>query len=204
VCVCAPDESHSYLMNYPAKHFCAEDMLRHKETLMPLVACIIAFLPQPSCRELIALHDAGALELVAIGHDSVFDADLAHGGVNVRLHAATTQHYGTFVDCSGQPHLDIDQFPFRSLVDSGVLTQAYLKFRSRDAALAARADAAKTVIEKADGAFYLRVPGVAINDDFQPLDADGKACERVFILAVPFIGGECVLRCAVYTDACLT
>lgn len=37
-------------MNYPAKHFSAEDMLRLQKTLMLLIAVVIAFVPQSSAK----------------------------------------------------------------------------------------------------------------------------------------------------------
>ena len=51
----------SFAMNYPAKHLSAEDMLRLKKVLMPLISIVIAFVPQSSAEELMALQDAGVL-----------------------------------------------------------------------------------------------------------------------------------------------
>ncbi|HSB91669.1 MAG TPA: FAD/NAD(P)-binding protein, partial [Flavitalea sp.] len=45
----------SFTMNYPAKYFPAEDMLRLKKVLMPLISIVIAFVPQSSAEELLAL-----------------------------------------------------------------------------------------------------------------------------------------------------
>lgn len=163
---------------------------------MPLIACVIAFVPQISCREMIALHSANALDLVAVGNDATFKVDQVLGGVNIQLSSSysssssstSSSHYETFIDCSGQPHLNIDDFPFRGLVQSGCLSQAFLKFRSVDAAQAARNKSENIVVEKQDG-YYLKVPGVAINDQFQVIDQSGNANERIFMMAVPFIGG---------------
>ncbi len=44
----------SFALNYPAKRFSAEDMLRLKKVLMPLISIVIAFVPQSSCKELLA------------------------------------------------------------------------------------------------------------------------------------------------------
>ena len=57
----------SFALNYPAKHMSAEDMLRLREHLQPLISVVIAFVPQNSCETLLALHDAGCLELVTDG-----------------------------------------------------------------------------------------------------------------------------------------
>ena len=57
----------SFTLNYPAKYFSAEDTLRLQKILMPLISLIIAFVPQSSVEELLALHQAGVLTLSAVG-----------------------------------------------------------------------------------------------------------------------------------------
>ena len=71
----------SFAMNYPAKYLSAEDMQRLQKVLMPLISLVIAFVPQSSCRELMALNDAGLLDLVAVGDDSEVKPD-TNGGAN--------------------------------------------------------------------------------------------------------------------------
>ena len=68
-------------MNYPAKHFSAEDMLRLKSALMPLISVIIASLPQSSYREIMALHDAGLIELIQVNKDSTVEPHPESGGI---------------------------------------------------------------------------------------------------------------------------
>ena len=41
----------------------------------------------------------------------------------------------------------------------------------------------------AGGNYYLHVPGIAINDHFQVLDEYGSYNERIYMMAVPYIGG---------------
>ena len=75
-------------MNYPAKYFSAEDMLRLKEVLMPLISLVIAFVPQVSAEELLALNAAGVLELIAVSSDSVvIPSD--KGGADIIIDGAT-------------------------------------------------------------------------------------------------------------------
>ena len=37
--------------------------------------------------------------------------------------------------------------------------------------------------------YYLNVPGIAINDNFQVLDEYGAYNNRIYMMAVPYIGG---------------
>lgn len=182
----------SFAMNYPAKYLSAEDMQRLQKVLMPLISIVIAFVPQSSCRELMALHDADVLELVAVGDDSrVAPAD--SGGADYHYTsddgAAIVQHFETFVDCVGQPHLSFEDFPFKGLLEGNTVSPARLRFKS--AAMAKEeVDSGNELVEEDDeGAYFLKVPGITINDSFQVVDGKGIANERIYIMAVPYIGG---------------
>jgi len=45
------------------------------------------------------------------------------------------------------------------------------------------------VIKDNNEKYHLIVPGVTINDNFQIIDRYGKTNERIYIMAVPYIGG---------------
>ena len=175
----------SFALNYPAKYFSAEDMLRLRETLSPLISIVIAFIPRSSAEELLALHAAGRLELLEVGNQSRVEPR-QQGGATYYFENGQ-QSYETFVDCIGQPTLELDSFPFPGLVDQGVLSQARVAFRSADRA---RADKSDKVQHDPDGKYHLVVPGMAISDHFQPVDREGRAHPRVYVMAVPFMGGH--------------
>lgn len=181
----------SFAMNYPAKYLSAEDMLRLQETLMPLIAIVIAFVPQSSCKELLALHKSGVLTIVTVGSDSKVEPE-KQGGITYHYKdekdRPVAHHFKTFIDCVGQPHLNYRDFPFKSLKTDQVINAAKLKFK--DAALGQIALAnGKDVIVDEEGHYYLNVPGVAINDNFNVVDTYGAYNERIFMMAVPYIGG---------------
>jgi uncharacterized NAD(P)/FAD-binding protein YdhS len=181
----------SFAMNYPAKYFSAEDMLRLQKTLMPLIAVIIASVPQSSAREMIALYEAGVLELKAVGTDNTFEAHAERGTIvkytdeDGKKH---TSHYRTFVDCSGQKHFPYAEFPFKSLCNDGSVSPARLKFRTPETALKMIEEDGDRV-EEERGDYFLKVPGIMINDYFQVLDQYGALNERIYMMAVPYIGG---------------
>ena len=182
----------SYTINYPAKYFSAEDMLRLKTVLMPLIAVVIAFVPQNSCDELFALHDAGKLEIVSVGSDGEV-LPQKEGGIVYKYKdeqgKAHAIRFKTYVDCAGQPHLPYEALPFESLLTKKSVSQAILKFKSDEAAEKCIDEGNKDVIQNAVGEYFLRVPGIAINDYFQIVNEYGIDNERIFIMAVPYIGG---------------
>ncbi|RZJ64456.1 MAG: hypothetical protein EOO45_18850 [Flavobacterium sp.] len=181
----------SFAMNYPAKYFSAEDMMRLKGTLMPLISIVIAFLPQTSCRELLALHSAGKLDIVPVGDDNEVE-NLKEGGINYHYTddegKKHSDYYKVFVDCIGQPALQYEDFPFAGLIEGKVVSPARLRFRD-DAKGRNELDGGNSNVQQYESGYYLRVPGIGINDDFQVLDQFGAFNERVYIMAVPYIGG---------------
>jgi uncharacterized NAD(P)/FAD-binding protein YdhS len=171
----------SFAMNYPAKHLSAEDMQRLQKVLLPLISIVIAYLPQTSAEELLALHAAGLLAIVEVGEDSEPEAN-PEGGVTYN-----GVHFRTFVDAVGQPHLDFEEFPFKSLIANKTISPALLQFRSVEAGKLALAEG-KAIVQK-NGHYYLHVPGITMNDSFQIVGADDQPNDRIYIMAVPYIGG---------------
>lgn len=181
----------SFAMNYPAKYLSAEDMLRLKQVLMPLISVVIAFAPQSAARELLALYEAGVLSLVAVNRDSKVTPGPEGGALYQYSNADGSQEtvaYKVFVDCTGQPALPFEAFPFPSLIAGGVVSEALLPFRSAKQARAQKEEGNANVVLR-QGQWQLLVPGIAINDAFQVVDSQGGANPRIHIMAVPYIGG---------------
>ncbi|MCX2493192.1 FAD/NAD(P)-binding protein [Pedobacter sp. PF22-3] len=179
----------SFAMNYPAKYLSAEDMERLQKVLMPLISIVIAFVPQSSCRELLALHDAGILSIVGVGDDAEVKP-LKTGGADYHYKVEdkkVTVHFDTFVDCIGQPHLSFEDFPFKSLITNKTISPAKLKFQS--AKIGEEERKHNDLVTKKGDDYLLTVPGITINDHFQVVDEAGQANNRIYIMAVPYIGG---------------
>ncbi|MBE9461590.1 FAD/NAD(P)-binding protein [Dyadobacter subterraneus] len=182
----------SFAMNYPAKYLSAEDMQRLQKILMPLISVVIAFVPQSSCEELLALHDAGKLEIISVGETGEAEPEKIKGGITYHYTDENgkeqSNYFETFVDCVGQPHLNYEAFPFGGLLENKAISPARIKFRSPEKAKDALTSGNKN-IEKSGNDYYLKVPGITINDNFQIVDAKGKENDRIYIMAVPYIGG---------------
>ncbi|QPH40884.1 FAD/NAD(P)-binding protein [Pedobacter endophyticus] len=182
----------SYAMNYPAKHFSAEDMQRLKVSLMPLISVVIAFAPQSSVNELMALHQAGVLAIVSVGDNS--EVLVNENGEIVYTYADASGKkintvYQTFVDAIGQSHLEMKDIPYPSLLSAGTISPAMLKFNDQLLAQKSHESGDEKIIKYADGSYYQLVTGIAINDHFQVLDRYGATSGRIYMLAVPYIGG---------------
>lgn len=175
----------SIALNYPAKHMSAEDMLRLQKHLMPLVATVIAFIPQSSARELLALHKAGRISLIADGENGtveIKDGEIVYSWEN------TTRVYKTFVDCIGQKPLEDSDFPFQELQRQSVISSARLRFRDRTVGKQLKAEGNEHVIEEGES-YFLDVPGVNVSDNFQLVNRADVASDKFFLMAVPYMGG---------------
>jgi len=181
----------SFALNYPAKHLSAEDMQRLQHSLTPLISIVIAYIPQSSSEELLALHHAGVLDLIPVSDDSRVEAVPGGGATYYYTDDAGQEqsvYFNTYIDGVGQPHLAYEEFPFKSLVSKRTVSPARLKFRSAAEGLKAMEEG-KEVTRDQNGDFYLKVSGITINDHFQVVDEYGAFNERIYIMAVPYIGG---------------
>jgi hypothetical protein len=167
-------------------------MQRLQKVLMPLISVVIAFVPQSSCRDLMALHDAGILELISVGDDSSVEPE-PNGGANYEYTdkegTLVTRHFHTFIDCVGQPHLSYEDFPFKGLTAKGTVSYARLQFKCAKQGELELEKGNKLIKKNIKGEYFLKVPGITINDNFQVVDENGESNERIYIMAVPYIGG---------------
>lgn len=184
--------SFSYAMNYPAKHFSAEDMLRLNKTLMPLISIIIAALPQSSYREIIALYDADVINLYNVDPKSTVEPYAQEGAV-YRYHDESGQSkeftYKMYVDATGQRAMNLNDLPFEGLKQQGIVSAGYLPFRNPEKATELKEDGNEMIKEGFNDNYYLQVKGLSINDSFQALDSYGNYKENLYIMSVAYIGG---------------
>jgi uncharacterized NAD(P)/FAD-binding protein YdhS len=168
-------------------HLSARDYRRFSLTLKPVLVDAYGAVPHESVERLLALHEAGRLEVLALGDDYRLDlagfdagpepradhrmetevgaqarceARLETGAALVR--GGETRRFPVFIEATGQRALEAIQFPFLSLLQQGVV---------RD-----RTD------EEGGGR------GVVIDDQFR-IVAPGVARDRLFCLSIPFILG---------------
>ena len=175
----------SIALNYPAKHMSAEDMLRLEKHLKPLVATVIAFIPQNSARELLALRKAGRISLITDGENSAVTVE---SDAIVYSWENTKKVYTTFIDCIGQKPLEEKDFPFHDLQKLNVTSSARLRFRDQTVGEKLKSEGSEHVVKEGD-TYFLDVPGVNISDNFQLVNREDVASDKFFIMAVPYIGG---------------
>lgn len=185
-----------YTISFYAKYFDQKDMLRMREVLMPLVSHIVAFLPMQSGEQLLALYDAGHIESIALGFDYslMFDEKENYTSIvysDVSTGCRKEVGYAAFIDCRGQRKMPFEAFPFCSLVECGVVTPARLKATNKAQVSIKALPSGLGVMGSVSAADIQLGPleGVAVDDQFRPLDDCGAANSCISILAAPHIAG---------------
>lgn len=162
-------EQFSFTTTFYARFMSAEELTILKRDIMPLVSIAISSLPLSSTRKLLALHNAGVLDVVALGKDSQIIPDVENGGATFTSGSENAHYFKTVIDCRGQVKMDAADFPFTGLLNDGVITEATVKEQF-------------TGVSRKAGA-------VAVDGYFRPLDSECNIEKGVVILSNAYIGG---------------
>lgn len=141
----------------------AYDFERFNRLLKPVFVDDYATVPHESIRRMLALHGAGKLELIALGERHTIDSHSRQDGAVVR-YAGKEQHFPVFIEATGQHPLGVEDFPFPTLRQAGVVQTVG----------AGSADSER---------------GIAVDDCFHPLSQSGPA-DRLYCIGLPFILGR--------------
>lgn len=141
-----------------------DDFKRFSRYFKPIFVDDYATVPHESIRRMLALHEAGKLDIMAIGDEYRLDSQQPEAGavlyVNGEKHA-----FDVFIEATGQRALTTKHFPFPTLIKQGIV---------RDAADPADAGGSR---------------GIIIDDQFHPISEDMPA-DQLFCLSLPFLMGR--------------
>jgi uncharacterized NAD(P)/FAD-binding protein YdhS len=176
-----------YTLSYHGELMPAEDHVRLKKVVMPFLLNVIAALPLKSADILLALHEAGRLELLT---GKVEVQEKTDGQTEVEVDdegERQTIRYKMFIDCSGQPPVETENYPFPALVKQGAVRAARVRFAdiARAEKMCQDDDAC---LSASDGPRYL-LPGIDIDGAYRVIGEDGRANSRIFDIAFPHTSG---------------
>lgn len=167
-----------YSLNYHAELLPAEDhVFLHKE-IMWFLMNVIAALPLESAEILLALYDADGIELKG-GLVSCIDDSCENKKtkVTVQLEDGKSEEieYKLFVNCGGQKILEIDDYPFPSLVEGGVVQCATAKFANPQIINDDTEgwDSERIVQNPHSNSVELQIAGINIDSCYRTISADG-------------------------------
>lgn len=179
-----------YTLNFHAEWLPAEDHVLLHKTVLPFLMNVVAAMPLPSGDTILALHDAGKLEIVP-GKAKVAETKGRPGETIVEVDdegVRTSCTYRMFIDCSGQQPVAPEKFPFPSLAASGAVRSGRAKF-SRGVEDRDLTDKEREKVFLEDGDTLYKVGGVDITGDFRVIGQDGEPNPRIYDIALPHTAG---------------
>lgn len=179
-----------YTLNFYAELMPAEDHLTLGAKFMPFLMNVIAALPLPSARILLALRDAGKLEIVA-GKATAETASADAPGTTVTIASdgeGSKFTYRMFVDCSGQGPLELKDFPFPSLLAAGGIREARAPFSDPKAA-GELSEETRAKVREENGRWFYAIGGIDIDRAYRLIGRDGRPSRRVADIAFPHTSG---------------
>ena len=200
-----------YTLNFHAEMMPAEDHLTLKSELMPFLMNVIAAMPLPSGNTLLALYDAGKLEIVS-GRVEVPEDQHEPEMTTIRVvdgEDESSLAYRMFIDCSGQKPLELEEYPFQSLVRSGAVRKARAVFIDPEV-VDSLPDGKKDHVFHDESQWVYHIGGIDINGAYQVIGRHGKPNPRIFELAFPHTSGvrpysyglqACSLTAAIVVEA---
>lgn len=178
-----------YALNFHAELMPAEDHLEFHKTVMPFLMNVIAAMPLESAEILLALHEAGRIEIIA-GRAEWDEEGSGDGRCRVRVRddreGEASHDYGMFVDCGGQRPVEVDEYPFRGLVEQKAVKAAKVRFAAEPPASVSE-DAKDRIVREGE-AWYYRLPGIQIDAVYR-LHGEGGSNGRVGDLAFSHCAG---------------
>ncbi|RYD68702.1 MAG: hypothetical protein EOP83_00175 [Verrucomicrobiaceae bacterium] len=180
-----------YTLNFHAELMPAEDHLTFRQTVMPFLMNVIAAMPLESGEILMAMYDAGRIEIRA-GKAVVGQQASNDGTTTVTVHAddggETSSTYRIFVDCGGQKPMELADYPFPSLVKAGVASRGRVRFAERAVSASLGDEEKANVFEDRDEVFY-HVGGVDIDSACRLIGTDRTSNPRIVDVAFPHTSG---------------
>ena len=186
-----------YTLNYHFDWLPAEDHERFADVVMNFLMNVIAALPLPSAKKLLALHQADRLDLIS-GYVQVDRCEDGETIVTVDDGEDTKQcRYRMFIQCGGQDSVTLQNYPFESLKRNKTVRQARVAYFDQPAA---RRELERLELESRDdedqggdradmfeqgGVIYRRIPGIDVDAMYRVIGADGRPNHRIFELAFP-------------------
>jgi hypothetical protein len=182
-----------YTLNFHSPSFPAEDLQFYQKTVMPFLIYLIAFIPPDSAEKLLAIHQAGKVS-IAKGTVKVLENSQDPSHVHISRTdgegVAKFETYRMFIDCSGQKAVSIGEFPFRTLVQQGVVRAARMPFISEEVARQHQSRFPKEVMKTAEGAYQYLPGGLEIDNAFHVISLDGSPHPRVYDLTYAHLKGQ--------------
>ena len=169
-----------YSLNFHASLMPAEDHIYFHKEIMPFLMNVIAAMPIPSGKLLLALYDAGKIEIVK-GRVTIVDS-FNDKFTTIKVVEGNTKYlheYKMFINCSGQSPVTVENYPFQTLVTKSLVNSPLIRFKNRiKVSKLVNPKKKKLVVKKKDH-FYYKLPGINIDSAYRILTKKQNPVETI-------------------------
>ncbi|MDW5290329.1 FAD/NAD(P)-binding protein [Formosa sp. PL04] len=178
-----------YCLNFHAELLAAEDYLFFKTIVKPFLMSVIAAFPLESAQILLALHDAKFIDLVAgkVKINDATDKEVTSIEIEQKDQSKITKNYKMFINCTGSDAIELAQFPFKSLVNKGILSKAASKFESIPDNIAHLVAKEKLYTKHSDT--YLYTGGIAVDNAYRVIGSSSTVSPNIYDISFTHVHG---------------
>ena len=151
-------------------HFSNGDLGRFHKYFKTVFVDDYATVPHESIERLLALHNAGKLEVMATGSDYTIEKTDGQPGVELTVAASSPIRFAAFIDATGQHPLSAKDIPFESLRRQDVIRQAQTPTNSLGG----------------DGCDLRPTGGIDVDESFRP-KFEANLTNQLYCVSVPFL-----------------
>jgi uncharacterized NAD(P)/FAD-binding protein YdhS len=180
-----------YTLNFHAELMPAEDHLLLHSKVMPFLMNVIAAMPLPSGNTILALYEAGNLDMVT-GKVKIADKQTEKGMTTIIVEhegKESSVSYRMFIDCSGQKPVELEDYPFPSLVKNGSVRKARAPFSGSKAAVETVPKGERDHLFKDEGEVFYHIGGIDIDGTYRIIGSDGDPNPRIYDISFPHTSG---------------
>ena len=181
-----------YSLNYHAELLPAEDhVFLHKE-IMAFLMNVIAALPLQSAEILLALYDANTIELKAglvTFQDNSFENNKTKITVESEDGSSEEMEYKLFVNCGGQKKMEIEDYPFQSLVEKEIVQNATAKFENSSIPETESATYDPDTIINNSSGVSLKISGIDIDASYRTINKKGTSNNFLYDISFTHTNG---------------
>ena len=178
-----------YCLNFHNELLSAEDHLWFKKEVMPFLMNVIAALPLSSAAILLALYDANCIDLVT-GKVTIRNPSKKQSKITIEIENEkkknSTSSFKMFINCGGQKNIEIENYPFQSLVKQGVIRKAKAKFEKKD--YLNNKDYLDRIIYKDNNA-YLYTGGIDVDATYKVIGKNNDKDTEIYDVTFTHITG---------------
>lgn len=154
-------------------HFDAHDLARFNKSFKGIFIDEYATVPHLSIKRLLALRNAGRLDIIRLGEDYDIDTAGLARGARVRV-GSSEEVFDSFIDATGQTALSARDLPFPSLVGQAAVKPALTL------------ESATPLVSDEKNLNFKRTGGIEVDESYRPRDT-GLLSNRLYCVAIPFL-----------------